>query len=579
LFADSLLTSTPISTDRSRIPWLSRAAIRLPCFLILPLPTRSPHLISLHLPPTISLLPTLPPGSLSSFIFSIQSVAIQPKRALPEPEGIFDRLKRAKIVTTPPSTTAKPEIYEALQQKPSEKIFDDRPEPDPDIPSIALLYEGFGHFLDIMDGRHDVPGLADIDVVKLQTEVDELASKMNEYYNHEDDRREAALPCLTRIFSARRGIQIPPLYAAAIGSVRSNGHNLATHGAGTMVAEFKNGITGISAIPQVELACYVAHLNATMNSTGARRRLYLGWRVPCVGLTIVGELDFSWLFDDLIFLGYELAFYAVVAIDHRVKLVTLTPTFSCLRTACDGRDRRSLYLAFTAASVLQAHILQDVENLLRNPPPRPIPDHARCFPAVSKLRKYPPPSDDYLNFEIRCFFPDRQPNRLLYVAEMLDKQPILIKFVQRYSIELHDFCAKSGHAPQILAFERLPGGWYAVAMEYIESGVPITHSTLLPAHRDRWAKELQNLMHNFHAEGLVHGDLRAANILCREDSVVVIDFDWGGEDGEVFYPTANLNNELQEGRVFNDLRIRQEDDRRVLSNTLAQLKDIPVYVL
>jgi tRNA A-37 threonylcarbamoyl transferase component Bud32 len=28
-------------------------------------------------------------------------------------------------------------------------------------------------------------------------------------------------------------------------------------------------------------------------------------------------------------------------------------------------------------------------------------------------------------------------------------------------------------------------------------------------------------MHNFHMEGFVHGDLRAANILCREDSVMV----------------------------------------------------------
>ncbi|KAF8224895.1 hypothetical protein L208DRAFT_1380904 [Tricholoma matsutake] len=199
--------------------------------------------------------------------------------------------------------------------------------------------------------------------------------------------------------------------------------------------------------------------------------------------------------------------------------------------ACDGRDRRSLYSAFTAAPVLQAHILQDVENLLHNLPPGPIPDHARRFPAVSRLRKYPPSSDDYLNFEIRCFFPDRQNNRLLYVAEMPDKQLVLIKFVQWYSIELHDFCAKSGHAPRILAFERLPGGWYAVAMEYIESGIPITHSTLLLAHRDRWTEELQRLMDCFHVEGLVHGDLRAANILCKEDSMRLIDFDWGGKDG------------------------------------------------
>jgi len=57
---------------------------------------------------------------------------------------------------------------------------------------------------------------------------------------------------------------------------------------------------------------------------------------------------------------------------------------------------------------------------------------------------------------------------------------------------------------------------------------------------------------------------------------MVIDFNWGGKDVEVFYPTANLNNKLWEARLFNDLRIRQEDDRRVLWNTLAKLWDIHV---
>jgi hypothetical protein len=51
----------------------------------------------------------------------------------------------------------------------------------------------------------------------------------------------------------------------------------------------KNRITGISAIFQVELACYVACLNAV----DAHRQLYLRWRVPCVGLTVVGEVDIS----------------------------------------------------------------------------------------------------------------------------------------------------------------------------------------------------------------------------------------------------------------------------------------------
>jgi len=113
-----------------------------------------------------------------------------------------------------------------------------------------------------------------------------------------------------------------------------------------------------------------------------------------------------------------------------------------------------------------------------------------------------------------------------------------------------------------------------VAMEYIESGVPITHADLLRAHQDRWTDELQRLVDNFHAEGLVHGDLRDANIICKEDCMMLIDFDWGGKDGEVFYPMTNLNDELQQGRVSDDLRITKEDDRRVLRKTLAKLMDI-----
>jgi len=35
---------------------------------------------------------------------------------------------------------------------------------------------------------------------------------------------------------------------------------------------------------------------------------------------------------------------------------------------------------------------------------------------------------------------------------------------------------------------------------------------------------------DFHDAGFVHGDLRDANIICDGDSVMLIDFDWGGKD-------------------------------------------------
>jgi hypothetical protein len=139
-----------------------------------------------------------------------------------------------------------------------------------------------------MDGRDDVPGLADIDDRELQHAVDDLATKMTAYFTDENNRRDTALPCLNRIFSARSVTKIPQLFPAAIGSILSDGHNIAVHGSGTMAVEFKNALAGISSLPPIELTGYVARLDTRMDE-----RLYLGWRVPCLGLTIVGGLDIS----------------------------------------------------------------------------------------------------------------------------------------------------------------------------------------------------------------------------------------------------------------------------------------------
>ena len=51
-----------------------------------------------------------------------------------------------------------------------------------------------------------------------------------------------------------------------------------------MVTKFKNRIANNNAITEVELASYVAHLHAKVH-----RELFERWRVPCLGLTFVGE--------------------------------------------------------------------------------------------------------------------------------------------------------------------------------------------------------------------------------------------------------------------------------------------------
>ena len=199
-------------------------------------------------------------------------------------EPVFERLKRTKLATTSPSTAAQPFKYEKIQNTPSEKILDDRPEQVADIPPVPLLYDGFGDFLDIVNGVTDVPGLSEVDMIELLKAVDDFAQKMCRFYENEDLRRVASLACLNRVFSARSGNPIPALHVSAIGSV---GHNVGKHGGGALVFKFKNHAANNNSIAEVELAGYVAHLHA--KGMEVHRKLFKRWRVPCLGLTVVGE--------------------------------------------------------------------------------------------------------------------------------------------------------------------------------------------------------------------------------------------------------------------------------------------------
>lgn len=255
-------------------------------------------------------------------------------------------------------------------------------------------------------------------------------------------------------------------------------------------------------------------------------------------------------------------------------MVPLTQTLSCLGEVAGVDGCLALRLAFTAASILLAHIIDDTAKIVESPSvPGTIDDIHYChYPSVSKLRRHPPSLDDYLYFKINDSFHVKQANRLIYLARApgCDKR-ILIKFTQRYSIELHEFCADRGYAPKILAFERLPGGWFAVAMEFLENALHIPFAKNATLCQVDWTKQLRNLVSAFHDKDLVHGDLRDANIICDGDSVMLIDFDWAGKEGQVSYPVFNLNPDLLQGRASKDLLIRKEDDIRILDNTLAQL--------
>jgi hypothetical protein len=112
------------------------------------------------------------------------------------------------------------------------------------------------------------------------------------------------------------------------------------HGAGSIAVECKNWLAGNGSLPEIELVGYIARLTARgMSADNTRRELYLRWRVPCLGLTIVE--GFCTLFNILITSGSDISFYGIVAIDQRFRIINLTPSISYVRAA--GEDRSPLF--------------------------------------------------------------------------------------------------------------------------------------------------------------------------------------------------------------------------------------------
>ncbi|KAJ3514096.1 hypothetical protein NLJ89_g2575 [Agrocybe chaxingu] len=320
---------------------------------------------------------------------------------------------------------------------------------------------------------------------------------MSAEYGDQDKRRDTGLGLLNDIVGSGHGAGRYTLTAAAIGRYRSDGHTVGLEGVPLTVVEFKNKLANITSDPCVEAVAYVTQLHITMQNG-----LGQGWRLPCLVVTIV---------------GHTVTFYATVLLKTQHRVVSLTPTLSCLPSASSGRDLDTLRLAFAAMIDLRNFIIADI-NRHSNDPPHGVPS-------------------EYVRFQIKEYFDTWQSHRGLYIADMPKDtgsiSTILVKFSRTYSVDLHDYCFRAGHAPKLLAYEALPGGWYGIAMEFL----PDTEC-LDATSATRFEAELTELVNGFHQQGWVHGDLRDANIRCRGDEFWVIDFDWGGKDGEVKYPAT-----------------------------------------
>ena len=260
----------------------------------------------------------------------------------------------------------------------------------------------------------------------------------------------------------------------------------------------------------------------------------------------------------------------------QMRIVPLTPMLPLAITDSDKWSWRRLFLAFKAASIVLAKIQADVTKFSQNPPDD-IAAESRRFPSVTEINSVNHPGSTRVKFKILSRY-DQVEHHHLYLAELAEGQQIYVKFTQRYSRELHSFCAKRGLAPKLLGFELLPGGWFAVAMEKVDT-VQLGEIESISGF-DRWKRDIRELVGDFHDIGLVHGDLRLVNFVftgskpCR---LILVDFDWGGKEGEVYFPRGDLSEDLyadEAQRLCLDRPITKKHDDWVLARMFQKLDEI-----
>lgn len=144
---------------------------------------------------------------------------------------------------------------------------------------------------------------------------------------------------------------------------------------------------------------------------------------------------------------------------------------------------------------------------------------------------------------IRQFVPEQRSKAVFEARELSTNRHIVVKFTNSYAVDAHRLLADANLAPPLLFFSgeanvsRDIGGFKMVVMEFIQQNSNWRWTTHAQA-------ELRRAVDLLHSSGYVFGDLRDANILKLADNrIMLVDFDWCGKEGEVFYPMG-LNMEI-----------------------------------
>ncbi|KAJ7596060.1 hypothetical protein C8J56DRAFT_1043162 [Mycena floridula] len=166
--------------------------------------------------------------------------------------------------------------------------------------------------------------------------------------------------------------------------------------------------------------------------------------------------------------------------------------------------------------------------------------HPRFFPSITSYSR----DGIIVNFS---YIAPLEPESacIIFLAQEDEGRQVVVKFVHRYGLQVHQLLAQVGLAPQLFYFGPIEGAvdygtLKMVVMEYLEGTTLVSKypAGLLPG---KLKAEVKKGLDAIHSNGFVYGDLRHPNIMVEKQGngdtkIKFIDFDWAGEEGQVRYP-------------------------------------------
>ncbi|KAJ8580322.1 hypothetical protein M405DRAFT_778345 [Rhizopogon salebrosus TDB-379] len=401
----------------------------------------------------------------------------------------------------PPSSQGIPSAFEKLQKQEKLAIYWNRPATAAYTIPPTLLHPIFGTFIN--DCENHEPTDEDNKLVMA------LSTAMSGFFTDETERSSKFRHILRDHGIDLTASTIDYTKYTTDGDMRCGGLLYA-------IAEVKNEIGSKGAEPHAQAISYYVQSSKSL----APQK---GFRFPCILISLFGP-----------YIDFSAAIWST-----RPNMQSLSTVMPLCYHQTDMKMRTMVARHVGALRNALQSLKTCYDSELHTTLPSPNPDLKFLdseFPDATFPYPYSYTCMETSSTRHFTYISQMDTTKLLFAARTMDNEKICIKFVHRYSKDVHRRCASEYFAPALYGFENLPGGWHMIVMEMIgEDYCCLGESSARYSHYDEITTKLVSL----HQESLVHGDIRDTNIMVKKDGspgILFVDFDWSGKIGEIRYP-------------------------------------------